>query len=322
MTGPIAQLCQLIAEKLRDVPEASLAELVAHVEGATAANAELATALKTQQRMEQINRDGVKGFQFVAEDGSTVFIEGTHYHLSDPEKFQAALEAVLKSGQSAEAKTINFERYLQSLVTTYQQWWQLYALTDAEGQVKQQDQARRFPFDFDLMVQTVSKENNETDSDAETLQKEREKTERFPVLEGIRKYADDQVLLAGRPGSGKSTALIRLLLEEANSALFPNPSHNVEKGKPERIPVLVELRYWQTSIIERIQAFLYKHDPDLTLDEATLTTLLRQGQFLLLIDGLNELPSEEARRDIARFEKDFAKASMIFTTREISLGAG
>jgi hypothetical protein len=83
---------------------------------------------------------------------------------------------------------------------------------------------------------------------------------------------------------------------------------------------LVELRYWQTSVIERIQAFLYKHDPDLTLDEASLTTLLRQGQFLLLIDGLNELPSEEDRRDVTRFEKDFAKAYMIFTTREISLG--
>ena len=116
---------------------------------------------------------------------------------------------------------IDFQPYLQSLVATHEQWWQLYALMDAEGQVKQPDQARPALFDFNLMVQTVSKEKNETDSDAETLQKEREKTERLPVLEGIRKYADDHVLLAGRPGSGKSTALIRLLLEEANSALSP-----------------------------------------------------------------------------------------------------
>jgi HEAT repeat protein len=233
------------------------------------------------------------------------------------QQFIQLRQSSLSSGQQT---TVDFQNYLQSLVTTYQQWWQLYALTDAEGQVKQQDQARSAPFDFDLMVQTVSKEKTETVPEAETSQKQRGETERLPVLEGIRKYADDHVLLAGRPGSGKSTALIRLLLEEANSALSPNPSDKVARGKPDRIPVLVELRYWQTSILERIQAFLFKHDPDLNLDEATLTTLLRQGRFLLLIDGLNELPSEEARRDVARFEKDFAKAPMIFTTREISLG--
>jgi predicted NACHT family NTPase len=131
-----------------------------------------------------------------------------------------------------------FEPYLQSLVATYEQWWKLYALTDAEGQVKQQDQARPAPFDFDLMVQTVSKKKNETDSNAETLQKEQEKTERLPVLEGIRKYADNHVLLAGRPGSGKSTALIRLLLEEANSALSPAPLPTLREESQR------EFRYW------------------------------------------------------------------------------
>jgi hypothetical protein len=98
MTGPIAQLCQLIAEKLRDEPEASLAELVAHVEGVIDTNAELAATLQSQQRLEQINRDGSKGFQFLAEDGSTVFIEGTHYHLSDLKKFNSAIEAISRSG--------------------------------------------------------------------------------------------------------------------------------------------------------------------------------------------------------------------------------
>ncbi|WP_448571241.1 hypothetical protein [Trichothermofontia sp.] len=41
-----------------------------------------------------------------------------------------------------------------------------------------------------------------------------EKTERLPVLECIRKYAADHVLLMERPGAGKSTALLRLLVEE------------------------------------------------------------------------------------------------------------
>lgn len=61
--------------------------------------------------------------------------------------------------------------------------------------------------------------------------------------------------------------------------------------------MLIELRYLQTySVIERIQAFLQQHDPNLNLDEATLKSLLRQSRFLLLFDGLNELPSEDARQ--------------------------
>jgi predicted NACHT family NTPase len=53
----------------------------------------------------------------------------------------------------------------------------------------------------------------------------KEKIERFPVLEGIRKYVKEhrQVLLVGRPGSGKSTTLARLLLEEAQNSVALGP---------------------------------------------------------------------------------------------------
>lgn len=312
MTGPIAQLCRLITEKLRDEPEVALEELVAHVEGAVAANAELPSALQAYQRMQQDNRDRAKGFQFLAEDGSTVFIEGTPYHLSDLARFKVVLEAVLKRVQSIEAETVNFESYLHSLVTTYEQWWKLYALTDAVGQIREQEQEQALPspFDFGLMVQTVSKEREHASSEADPIQEKREKPERLPVLEGICKYADDHVLLVGHPGSGKSTALIRLLLEMATQAL--------EQGSG-KIPILVELRYWQNSVIERIQAFLYKHDPNLSLNDSTLTSLLRQGRFLLLMDGLNEFPSKTARTQLASFRQDYSKVPMIFTTRDLGL---
>ncbi|MBE9112850.1 HEAT repeat domain-containing protein [Nodosilinea sp. LEGE 07298] len=88
----------------------------------------------------------------------------------------------------------------------------------------------------------------------------------------------------------------------------------------EQIPVLVELRYWQTSVLERIRAFLYQHDPHLNLDDAALNALLRQGRFLLLIDGLNELPSDEARTQLTTFRRDHPKVPMIFTTRDLGLG--
>jgi len=58
-----------------------------------------------------------------------------------------------------------------------------------------------------------------------------------------------------------------------------------------KIPVLVELRYYCTSILDLIQDFLKRHDPNLEVDANTLKTWLRQGQLLLLLDGVNELPS-------------------------------
>jgi HEAT repeat protein len=170
-------------------------------------------------------------------------------------------------------------------------------------------------------------------------------------------------LLVGRPGSGKSTTLARLLLEEARACLpfladhpaidpFSNPllggargglvsgdfdrptppsGHPSEEGIVRvtdfssdshglgRIPVLVELRFLSDStLLDRIQAFFQRHG--LQLDRTQIEDLLFHQRLLLLMDGLNELPSEAARLDVAKFRQDYPKVSMIFTKRELSLG--
>jgi HEAT repeat protein len=216
----------------------------------------------------------------------------------------------------AELNHFEFDAYLRLLVATYEKWWEHYTLTDAIGKVESPTLEKPSAFDFGLMVQTVTKEREPTAPENTPLQQDKEKTERLPVLEGIRKYADDHVLLVGRPGSGKSTALIRLLLEEAT--LSPGPSPKIGRGGQERIPVLVELRYWESSIEGLIQGFLQRHN--LALDDATLSTLLSEGEFLLLVDGLNELPSEEARTQLSAFRRNHPKLPMIFTTRDLGLG--
>jgi HEAT repeat protein len=266
------------------------------------------------------------------------------------------------------AAEIDFEPYLRSLSAAYGQWWQLYTLTDAEtkAQQKNEPQPWKTPFDFGLMVQTVQRDRSmDAGGGGLEAQTPKEKIERFPVLEGIRKCVKEhqQVLLVGRPGSGKSTTLARLMLEEARACLpfladhpaidlFSNPllggargglvngatdrptppyGHPSEEGIVRDtdfisdshglgcIPVLVELRFLSDStLIDRIQAFFQRHG--LQLDRTQIEDLLFHQRLLLLMDGLNELPSEAARLDVAKFRQDYPKVSMIFTTRDLSLG--
>ena len=178
-------------------------------------------------------------------------------------------------------------------------------MTDAEGR----DRVKAEVFDFGLMVQTIAPKSERMDGDRLDS---KEPIERFTVLDGLRKYAGEHVLLVGRPGSGKSTALARLLLEEAE--------------KDDRIPVLVELRYWtEAGVLGLIQSFLRSLPTQVGLtpvevDRTTLEELLRSNRFLLLVDGLNELPSEVARQDVLRFRREFSRVAIVFTTRDLSLG--
>ncbi|NES00234.1 MAG: hypothetical protein F6J86_41640 [Symploca sp. SIO1B1] len=206
--------------------------------------------------------------------------------------------------------------YLCSICQNYAQWWKIYTLTDVVG--KQRDEQNQFSPLLDLMVQTIKQQREK---------REKEKIELLAVVEGLRKYAPDHVLLVGRPGSGKSTALVRLLLEEAERG---RDAETRGRGDAEmeregerdflRIPVLVELRYYQHSVLERVKAFLLKHQPNLNLDEEVLKQWLRQGKLLLLLDGFNELPSEEARQQVRVFCQDYPNTPMVFTTRDLGVG--
>lgn len=308
-----------------------------------------------------------------------------------------SIEKIAASHPSCMAASIDFQPYLESICHHYAEWWELYTLTDIEGKnVDRTNRAKQpTPFDFELLAQSVKKE-------PDALQQEKtEKLEWRPVLEVIQKSLAEakHVLLIGRPGSGKSTALARLLLDEAQqnqraftsvitsqgqqrleerhsileeernlrnqkltqlrkanaietgaaiqfqlkqqiqdeesalkaldvelasieqalgdvSSTPQNAAQADSKGRF-RIPVLVELRYYKTSVLELIQAFFRRHN--LFLEIHQIEALLSDNQLLLLIDGLNELSSDAARQEIVKL-RDYRKVPMVFTTRDLSLG--
>ncbi|UIE36679.1 HEAT repeat domain-containing protein [Leptodesmis sichuanensis] len=152
-------------------------------------------------------------------------------------------------------------------------------------------------------------------SDPEASQQE-DKLKQMEVLAGLRKYAANHVLLIGNPGSGKSTALRRLLWEEAERC-----TQAKREQKPiVQIPVLVELRsYRNGSVLDWLKKEL--RSLKLSLSQEEIQCFLDSQGLLLLFDGLNELPSRESWQEVDSFRKRNLGTPMIFTTRKLEAGA-
>jgi HEAT repeat protein len=136
--------------------------------------------------------------------------------------------------------------------------------------------------------------------------------ERLPVLEMLRKYGlgeqREHLLLAGKPGFGKSTTLWRLCVEIADLAL---------NDDLQPIPVFIELKI-DKPILELIAERL--EFGDLNLNPQEIKKLLRQKKLVLLLDGVNEIPSEKLRGELQSFRENNLTTPMIFTTRDLMIG--
>jgi HEAT repeat protein len=130
--------------------------------------------------------------------------------------------------------------------------------------------------------------------------------EKLPVLDGLRKYALGEkrkhVILSGRPGSGKSTALQQLRLALAAEGLMP---------------ILVQLK-GDRSIPEMIQGEFRRAKQRVSLEQ--IDDWLLADRLVLLLDGVNEIPTDDLRRGLADFREQNATVPMIFTTRDLAVG--
>jgi predicted NACHT family NTPase len=153
---------------------------------------------------------------------------------------------------------------------------------------------------------------NQEEPQAEQQERTQKQIERLPVLEMLRKYGLEEqrehLLLAGKPGSGKSTTLQRLCVELAEIAL-------ADDRHP--IPVFVQLK-GDKSILTLIQAEFRRAKLKVTAEQ--IDDLLLADKLVLLLDGVNEIPSEQLRRELQDFRENNLTTPTIFTTRDLTIG--
>lgn len=125
------------------------------------------------------------------------------------------------------------------------------------------------------------------------------------LLENISRSKN--TLLIGKPGSGKSTSLKRLLIKLAD--------HYVE-GKNQKLPVLIELRrVGRQSSVDGESISVYKLIMSkLCEDKQQVRQLLKSGELVLLLDGLNEVPANS--KGLYDFISDYPNTTVVITTRE------
>ncbi|MDJ0845839.1 MAG: NACHT domain-containing NTPase, partial [Crocosphaera sp.] len=120
----------------------------------------------------------------------------------------------------------------------------------------------------------------------------------------------DKLVILGKPGAGKTTFLQYLALQCSK-----------RKYRRDLIPCFIQLRTeWDQGDEEvlDLQTYLFNYTQNCGLSEQQSQILLEAGKFLLLLDGLDEVPQQHREilsKNIQVFSQAFYKNSLIITSR-------
>lgn len=121
----------------------------------------------------------------------------------------------------------------------------------------------------------------------------------------------NQFVILGKPGAGKTTLLQHLATQCVQGHLYPD-----------RLPIFISLRTLATDARARGDFNLENHIGDqwraIGLTPTQISSLLKSGQVLVLLDGLDEVPRQESNElsyQIQKFAETYPQAVILMTCR-------
>jgi hypothetical protein len=194
----------------------------------------------------------------------------------------AALETLVEMRAAPRVESIppNYDAYLRSLEADLGQWQNRYAPMFAKFR----------PFTLFARVRQA-----------------RQRITARPLRSLIQE--NPQLTILGPAGSGKTTTINKVALEHAGNFMV--------KGPKSLIPIIVPLRDYGPSDLEAIMDAIVK---PFDLSFVQMEADLQQGRFLLIFDGLNEVPSAARSRcfqEIRIFSSKYRWNRFLYTSRDV-----